>query len=237
VTNNAYVAQGGLFTPDTAGIRNWTPGFGRSTFYGNGTYQPAQPEEIPVDDAGVGYAGEAQTVPGAALEGTAQVIKAIGQYNLATSAAAVKATQGQSDALRDDVKAVQTFWEVRDIGRRERAKERRPLPTPTEVASIARKGVQRGLNASQRDPVTGALLWPGPLQQAKYDSQRAAADKYAAKWASGGLDHNEQRQMRQNIVDMLDVLKSQITQIPAQEYLASRSFLQSLLYATTGGVI
>ena len=43
--------------------------------------------------------------------------------------------------------------------------------------------------------------------------------------------------MRKNVAAMFDALKSQIREIPPQDYVASRSFLQSLLYATTGSLI
>ena len=43
--------------------------------------------------------------------------------------------------------------------------------------------------------------------------------------------------MRENILAMFNVLKSQISEIPPQEYLACRTFLQRLLYATTGSSI
>ena len=49
----------------------------------------------------------------------------------------------------------------------------------------------------------------------------------------GGLDYADQRQVRENIDAMFDSLKSQISSIPPQDYVACRTFLQSLLYATT----
>ena len=59
-----------------------------------------------------------------------------------------------------------------------------------------------------------------------------------AKWKRyGELDGAEQRQLREKIVVMADALKAQIGEIPPQEYVACRSFLQSLLYATTRSVI
>ena len=53
----------------------------------------------------------------------------------------------------------------------------------------------------------------------------------------GGLSYDERTQMRENISAMFDSLKSQIADIPPHEYVACRSFLHSLLYATTQAVI
>ena len=88
------------------------------------------------------------------------------------------------------------------------------------------------------DPVTGALQWPGALQRAEYQPLRSAVEEYAAKWARyGELDGADQKQIRENITAMLDGLKSRISELPPQDYVASRSFLQSLLYTTTRSVI
>ena len=111
---------------------------------------------------------------------------------------------------------------------------RGPRPTPEELARRARAGAPRGLSASQIDPVSGALYWPGPLQNADFQSQRSVVDEYTAKWVKyGGLGYADQTQVRENIDTMFDVLKSQIRSIPPQNYVASRTFLQSLLFAIT----
>ena len=203
---------------------------------GSRPYQPAipAPSTTVYGGGGYGYGGGGQTAQGAALQGMSQVISSAGQYNLATSAAAVNMTQAESNQLKNNVQGVQTFWQMRDIGAAERAKERGPRLTPEQLARIARDGAPRGLSASQIDPVTGVLYWPSALQDANFQSQRSTVDEYTAKWVKyGALDYADQRQVRENIDAMFDSLKSQITSIPPQDYVACRTFLQSLLYATT----
>ena len=163
-----------------------------------------------------------------------QVISAAGQYNLNTSAAAVNYTEAESNALRNDVQGVETFWQMRNIGRAEREKERGPRLTPEQLARMAHDGAPRGLTTSQIDPATGALNWPAPLQDASFQAPRSVVNECTAKWAKYGvLDFNDQTQVRQNIDTMFDGLKSQIGNLPPQSYVGSRTFLQSLLYATT----
>ena len=181
-----------------------------------------------------GWGGGGQTPEGAALQGMSQVISAQGQANLANSAAAINWTQAESNSLQNQVQGVQTFWAMRDIGREEREKERGPRPTPEELARRARAGAPRQLNTNQIDPVSGELHWPSALQQPMFNAQRAPVDEYAAKWVKyGSLDYSDQMGMRQNVDGMFDTLKGQITAIPPQDYTQCRSFLQSLLYATT----
>ena len=63
-------------------------------------------------------------------------------------------------------------------------------------------------------------------------------DRYTAKWVQDhGLDYSDQKLVRENIVAMLDLLKSQITALSPQDYVNCRSFLQSVLYATTRTVV
>jgi len=185
-------------------------------------------------NGGWGGYGGGQTPEGAALQGLSQVISASGQAHLANSAAAINWTQAQSNEMRNEVQGVQTFWAMRDIGKAEREKERGPRPTPEDLARYARAGKPHPLNTNQIDPVTGQLHWPSALQQDMFNAQRGPVDELAAKWVKyGTLQYADQTVMRQNIDAMFDALKGQITSIPPQDYVQCRTFLQSLLYATT----
>ncbi|MGA2616275.1 MAG: hypothetical protein ABSF26_01620 [Thermoguttaceae bacterium] len=180
-----------------------------------------------------GYGG-ASTAAGSAMQGMSQVISSAGQYNLATSAAAINMTQAQSNAMQNQVQACNTFWELRNIGRAQRAAERGPDLTPEQLARIAHAGVPRALTPSQLDPVTGRLNWPDALQDASFEPQRSELDPLFAKWVTyGGLDYSDKTQIRENVDAMFDGLKALIRQIPPPDYVACRTFLQSMLYAAT----
>jgi hypothetical protein len=206
---------------------------------GGPPYQPAvPPPSTPVyGGGGYGYGG-GQTAQGAALQGMSQVISAAGQYNLDTSAAAVNMTEAQRNELRNQVQGVQTFWQMRDIGRAEREQERGPRPTPEELARRARAGAPRALTTSQIDPVSGVLYWPAVLQHASFQAQRSAVEEYTVRWVKyGGLDYDAQAQVREKIDSMFEKVKARITSIPPQDYMECRTFLQSLLYATTRTIL
>jgi len=202
---------------------------------GTPPYQPAvPPPSTTVYGGGYGYGSGGQTAQGAALQGMSQVISAKGQYNLATSAAAINMTQAESNQLRNDVQGVQTFWQMRDSGRAERDKERGPVPTAEEMARRARAAAPRALTPNQIDPVSGTLYWPSALQDPSFEAQRSVVNGCTTNWVKyGGLNYADQRQVRETIDAMYDSLKSQISSIPPQDYLACRMFLQSVLYATT----
>ncbi len=177
---SAFLGQG-TTTPISAaqaalsGLPVVTPGFGGSGFIGNGTGSPGfigsgtgpfQPAVPSADVGGGDIAGTPQTAAGAELQGTAAVIAATGKSDLASSAAAVNLTQAESNALRNRVQAVQTFWDVRNLGRAEREKDRRwPPSKASSEEEVAQKKTRTAapfsLNANQMDPATGALNWPG----------------------------------------------------------------------------
>jgi hypothetical protein len=227
--------EGEVVTP-TTGIPTVTPGF-IPPFFNN---TPVAPAAQPVDSGGYGssVSGQPQTPDGAALQGLAQVTSATAQANLADSNAALNATQAQKNDLRDRVQTAEAFYQARAIGRAGRDKDLGPAHTPEELANRAHAAAQPGLNVNQMDPVTGALHWPGPLQSADFDAQRNTIDGLTSRWIQAGdLDFTDKTSMRNSIVAMLDLLKSQIGQLPPRDYVAARSFLQSLLYATTRSVI
>jgi hypothetical protein len=207
---------------------------------GSPPYQPAVPPPSTTVYGGGdwGYGGDVQSAPGAALQGMSQVISSAGQYNLATSAAAVNMIQAESKEMKNLIQGVQAFWEMRNFGHMQRATERGPRPVQEELARRARAGALRALSTSEMDPVSGVLFWPVALQDDSFNAQRIALDEYAVRWAKlGGLNYTDQAQVRENINAMFDVLKSQITSVPPQEYAESRTFLQSLLFTITRNVL
>ena len=204
---------------------------------GGATYRPAVPPQTTNVYSGGGWSGYsngASTAAGSALNGMSQVISAAGNYNLATSAAAMNMTHVQREEMNNQQQWVNTFYAMRAAGREGRAAERGPNLTAEQIARMARDGAPTPLRPSQMEPVSGRLDWPGPLQDNRFESQRGEVDQLSAKRATyGGLDYTDQSEFREAIDSMFDELKSQIRQIPPQDYVVCRTFLRSLLYAVT----
>jgi hypothetical protein len=180
-----------------------------------------------------GY-GTPTTAAGSAMSGMSQVISSAGQYNLATSAAAVNMTQAQRNQIQNDMLATSTYFDMRAANRAARDAEAGPKPSMEQLVRIARQGTPKPLNTTQMDPVSGRLIWPDVLQDASFASQRSEVDEIFAKRASyGGLAYSDQAKVRQTIDAMFDELKARIRAIPPQDYVTSRSFLQSLVYAAS----
>ncbi len=198
------------------------------------SYQPAVPAPSNVTAYG-GWPSEggASTAAGSALGGMASVISAAGDYNLSTSAAAVNMTQAQKQYIENRQSATNAYFEMRAANRAAREAERGPRPTMEQMARIAQSGVPKGLDAYQMDPVSGKLRWPNALQSDSYESARADLDQLLAKRAThGALGYGDQNKLRENVNEMFAQLKTQIREIPPQDYATSRQFLQRLVYAT-----
>jgi len=65
---------------------------------------------------------------GSAMNGMASVISAAGDYNLATSAAAVNMTQAQKQDIQNRQQWTNAYFEMRETNRRARAAERGATP-------------------------------------------------------------------------------------------------------------
>lgn len=193
-------------------------------------YQPAVPPPSTVMPyAGwPGYYG-ASTAAGSALNGMAGVISAAGEYNLATSAAAVNMTQAQRQHIINRQNATNAYFEMRATNRAARAAEAEPRPKMEDLVRIAQQGVPKTLDTSTLDPLTGKIAWPELLQTDPFASPRVELDRLFAKRASyGGLDFTEQGKARQAVETMSDSLKSRVAEVPPMTYTASKSFLNSL---------
>jgi hypothetical protein len=197
-------------------------------------YQPAVPPPSNVNSYGGYYSGGGGgTVAGSAMNGMANVISAKGNYNLSTSAAAVNMTQAQKNEIQNAQLYTDTYFQMRATNRAARKAEAGPPPTMEEIARIAREGAPRPVTNQQVNPVTGQINWPTALSQDVFTQDREQLEQIVAKQVKyGSLNFTDQMSARKTIEDMFAELKSQIASLPPQDYSTSRSFLNSMIYAT-----
>jgi hypothetical protein len=196
-------------------------------------YQPAVPApSINVSGGGWGGYSSPGTAAGSAMNGMASMMSAAGNYNLSTSAAAINMTQAEHNQLENDMLATDTYFQMRSANKKYREAEAGPKPTMEQLVRISKEGAPRQLASSQMDPVSGTLNWPVVLQDDNYKAPRQQVDELFAKRASqGGLNYPDQSSVKSAVESMFATLKSQIRDIPPQDYVTSRSFLNSVVYA------
>lgn len=184
---------------------------------------------------GYGYGGYGGgTAASNNMNGMANMISAKGSYNLQTSQAAINMTQAQSQEIQNHQQYTDTYFNMRATNRAATEAERGPHPTTEQLARIAADGVPKTISPGEMDPVSGQLAWPDLLQDDQFSDQRAEVEKLVAKQSSQGrLGFTDQKAARETIDDMFHELKAEITQVPSQQYVGARSFLQSLIYTLT----
>jgi hypothetical protein len=199
------------------------------------SFRPAAPPPSMVGSYGGWPAyGGATTAAGSAMSGMSNVISSKGNYNLSTSEAAKNMTQAQSAEIQNRQQATDAYFEMRATNKAARAAEEGPKPTMEQMVKIAHDGVPKPLGEGQMDPTTGKLNWPGALQDDNLASQRAVIDQLMAQQANYGyMSYSDQTKLRSTTDALLGELKAHIKEIPPPDYVASRTFLNSLVYAVT----
>jgi hypothetical protein len=178
-----------------------------------------------------GYYGGGATAAGSAASGAANVIQAQGQRNLSNSQAAINAEQARSMNLDNQLKYTQTYYEKQAIYNQhkqaEYAKDRR---SAEDYKRYAHELAPKRLTYSQLDPVTGQLAWPDALTTDDYADSRQALDKLFAERASssGATGYKKVTEIRKTAQSMQAKLKESISDIPPGDYIAAKSFLESV---------
>ena len=167
-----------------------------------------------------------------ALNGMGNVISSKGSYNLATSQAAINLTQAQNNAIQNHLTAENTYFQMREANAAYRAATAAPRPTEEQIARMARDAAPKPVSPGEVDPVTGMINWPTVLQDDGFAAQRTTLGKLSAKKAANGsLGLSDETAARKTIEAMFAQLKSQIQEVPPEDYVTSRNFLASMIYA------
>jgi hypothetical protein len=191
---------------------------------------------IPYVGGGAGWSGywnyQGATIAGSYARGLAAVIRAQGDYNLATSAAAVNWSVARHREIENDKAWVTTYFEMRDFNREHREAEiRRQRGNPADYVRLVQKAAPKPLTNRQLDAVTGQIRWPMLLTAADFAQQRAVLEKaFAARAYHGVLGAEEFLNAVRTIDEMSGILADQIASVPPQAYIESRAFLRSLAY-------
>ncbi|MGD9723780.1 MAG: hypothetical protein AB7O59_04485 [Pirellulales bacterium] len=201
-------------------------------------YQPAVPPPSMGMYGGGGFGwggmgGVGSTAAGSSMTGMANVISAKGDYNLSTSAAAVNMTQAQKNEIENRQQYTNTYFEMRETNRQAREAERGPRMTAEQLARVAHEYAPKPLSPGEMNAMTGKVQWPAPLQTDVFAGDRQKLERILGSYGqTGTLNYSDQTKARQIINDMNKQLKGQIRMLPGPDYMASKSFLESLMFST-----
>lgn len=196
-------AQAQVYTPGGVGV---APAFG------GGWYQ--------------GY--HSSTAEEGIQRGYADIVRSQGMANLLNSQAAKEYELARREYLDNRLKATQTYFEMRRINAEARKAERSSPLSHEQYVRIARQMAPRPLTTTQLDPLTGAIGWPGPLRKAEYEPLRQRLDRLFQERATGYVVYGE---IQKTSDEFLAQLKADLEKFAPSDYIAAKSFLESLAYA------
>jgi hypothetical protein len=181
---------------------------------------------------GYDYRPRAATPIGDALIGSAEMVRSVGEAVRNGSEAAINIEQAKSQYLKNNYDASKTYWDKRMLWAENAAYHRgRPLSSE-QLRQIARDAAPRRLDAMQLSPASGAINWPAGLLRPEHDKLRSDLEVVFANRtpSNSGVGSTTEVATTRITKVMQDDLKSQISEMTANEYIAAKNFLRSLAY-------
>ncbi|MBU4271798.1 MAG: hypothetical protein KKE86_14440 [Planctomycetes bacterium] len=207
--------------------------FVQAQTYAPGGGSSPQPYYPPPYYGGSPYSYHSSTAAEGAARGMGDVIRSQGQYNLATSKAAVNLGEARRRQIENDEQWTSTYFQMRDINKQHRDAElKRRRGNPEDWIRYAQAGKPKPLSGSELDAVTGEIRWPMLLTAENFDAQRAELQStFTARAYHGVLGAEDFSKTSRLIDQMIAMLKDGIGDVPPQQYITAKKFLESLAYA------
>lgn len=212
----SLMAVAGVASAQTYGTTS-TPGFAA------GGYMPS----------GYGYGGyHASTEAEGAFRGLADLNRSIGDNRYMTSLAAINAQEAWSRAIDNKQKAVETYFQIKQINRAAREAARPQPLTYTQYAKLAKQEAPERLSDADYNRVMGRLSWPAVLAGDDFAAERAGVDQafVGRKAQDVGVSTNFHRDVRELTAVMHAKLRERMGTMSDMEYIAARKFLSSVAF-------
>jgi hypothetical protein len=177
------------------------------------------------------YRPASSTALGDMFQGGSQVIRSTGEAIRNGSIAAINLEQAKSQYLRNNYEATKVFWERRVLAKEMSAQMRGKPLTSEQIRQIARDAAPDRLSSLQLSP-TGQIQWPEALIRPEFDKFRAELDRIFASRtvANSGVGSSTETAIARLTGTMRRDLKARINDMPINEYMVAKTFLQSLAY-------
>jgi hypothetical protein len=179
-----------------------------------------------------GWETAAATPPGSYLQGLASVVRAQGDYNLSTSAAAVNLTTAAHQAIQNDKDFVEAYFAIRAFNRQAREAENAKDRQITQEWLRFHPSVKpKRLSPSELDPVSGTINWPMLLQSDELANLRQDIQKaFAERHQLGMMGYNNYRLVQQTTNLLLSEMLDKIQSLAPSEYVQAKRFIEALIY-------
>jgi hypothetical protein len=178
---------------------------------------------------GGGY--HASTAEEGAARGMADIVRSAGAANVMNSEAAGNWEDAKTKYIDNRVQGTEAYFDMRRMNTEARAAESGPRPTQEDLARYAKLRAPERMSVSEYDPISGGIAWPSVLQDDGYRQYRETLEAAStARLRSGYLTNDQRVAVRKAADGMTYYLKKNIRNLPPQQYVQAKKFVQSLSY-------
>ena len=174
----------------------------------------------------------AQTPAESYAYGLSDVTRARSQSNLTNAEALSTLSDVRGKEIKNNVDYTNMYFERRRINEQYKESRRRPRATPEQLARYARDGMPDRSSGTQIDSITGELSWPIVLQAPEFEQYRAELDAlYQDRAARGSvMGRDAYLKTRETCDAFLAALREQVRELPANDYIEGKKFIEMLKY-------
>ncbi|HVV99328.1 MAG TPA: hypothetical protein VHB77_03240 [Planctomycetaceae bacterium] len=180
---------------------------------------------------GYGGFGGVGTVASSNMQGMSSMIRSAGEYNYMTTAAMQNYQEARSQYIDNQVKWQQAYHQMHRSAEAyfEENRAARAASRDRWLASRG-SGAPPRLSTTQIDMHTGQIHWPDVLKAPEYAQFRNQLEQLFFIRAQTTGSEGIKVQIRDTVKGMSQELKSHIRELPPNDYLEARKFLESLGY-------
>jgi len=180
---------------------------------------------------GYGYGSYGTTAAQSYMMGMSQVIRAQGEANAYNAQAAINYEQARGAYIENSKKWTEAYYQRKELYQKSEAdKAARARQSRDNYLASLKAAPTPTLAPSQLDPLTGHIIWPEALATDTYAAQRRRIEELVQIRRYTGMTEMLAQQLSTAARDMQNELRSHITELPANTYVAARKFLDSLLH-------
>jgi hypothetical protein len=191
------------------------------------------------------YGYHASTAAEGFLRGRAAVIDAFGNFEVNDAQAGILLEQGRALNRENNLRQTealqlqQKMWEDARI-RARKEREARSAEGQQLLAerrsTIYRDAYQ--LSAGELDVKTGQITWPDALRDGRFEVNRARLEEMFRQHVGYGMPRaNVAREITRSVDQWSHVLRSEVSSMSREDYLAAQKFLLGLKYGAASMVV
>jgi len=179
------------------------------------------------------------------LRGRAAVVDALGNFEVNDAQAGILLEQGRALNRENNLRQTealqlqQKMWE--DARVRARKEREARSAEGQQLLAERRSTVYRDayqLSAGELDVKTGEISWPDALRNGRFEANRARLEELFRQHVGYGMPRaNVAREIARSVDQWSHVLRSEVSSMSREDYLAAQKFLLGLKYGAASMVV